>query len=177
MRLPTPHRPRQQPRRIPTSPRMAGSFSAARQVLQRAVATGAFPAAVIEVGTSRHPLWTEPFGRLTFDAGAAPTRDDTVFDLASLTKVLSTTPLVIRHVEHGALALEDPVGRHVSGWRGPDRDSVTIRDLLSHCSGLPGYRPLYKELRGRDAFERAICETPLEYAPRTASIYSDLGFM
>jgi serine-type D-Ala-D-Ala carboxypeptidase len=156
---------------------MAGSFSGAREVLQRAVAGGAFPAAVIEVGTSRHPLWTEAFGRLTFEATAPPTRDDTVFDLASLTKVLSTTPLVMRHVEHGALALEDPVGRHLSRWRGANRDSVTIRDLLAHCSGLPGYRPLYRDLRGRDAFERAICETPLEYAPRTASVYSDLGFM
>jgi CubicO group peptidase (beta-lactamase class C family) len=83
----------------------------------------------------------------------------------------------MRHVETGTLGLDDPVGRHLARWRGADRERVTIRDLLAHCGGLPGHRHFYNELRGREAFERAICETPLEYPPRSNSIYSDLGFM
>ncbi len=156
---------------------MAFSSAAAREVLQRAVAARAFPAAVIEVGTPQQPIWREPFGHLTFDADAALTRHDTVFDLASLTKVLSTAPLVMRQVERGLLGLDDPVGRHLARWRGSERDTITIRDLLAHCSGLPGHRPFYLEHRGRAAFEIAICSTPLDYTPRSKSIYSDLGFM
>jgi CubicO group peptidase (beta-lactamase class C family) len=146
-------------------------------VLQRAVADRAFPAAVAEVGTSRQPLWREAFGRLTFDDNARQTTDDTIFDLASLTKVLATAPLVMRQVERGALALDDRVSRHLPRWRGADREAVTIRDLLAHSSGLPAHRPFFREWRGRDAIEAAIAEIPLEYEPRSKSIYSDLGFM
>ena len=63
------------------------SFAAARAVIARAIADRAFPAAVIEVGTATQPLWREAFGALTYDPGAPPTREDTIFDLASLTKV------------------------------------------------------------------------------------------
>ena len=156
---------------------MSSSFAAAREVLQRAIAARAFPAAVVEVGSAGQMLWREAFGRLTFDDGSTPTLDDTIFDLASLTKVLSTAALVMRQVERGVLGLDDPVSRHLPRWRGADRDAVTIRDLLAHASGLPAHRPFYLSLRGRDAFEEAIAGTPLEYVPRSRSIYSDLGFM
>jgi CubicO group peptidase (beta-lactamase class C family) len=152
-------------------------FAAAKEVLVRAVAARACPAAVIEVGNTRQALWHEAFGRLTFAPDAPPASVDTIFDLASLTKVLSTTPLIMRLVERGALGLDDRVARHSPVWRGGDRETVTIRDLLSHSSGLPGHRPFYRDHRGRDAFERAIAATPLEYDPRTKSTYSDLGFM
>ena len=156
---------------------MSSSFAAAREVLRRAIDARAFPAAVVEVGSTTQLLWRQAFGRLTFDADSGAARDDTVFDLASLTKVLSTAALVMRQVERGALGLDDPVGDHLPQWRGPDREAVTIRDLLAHASGLPAYRPFHLAMRGRDQFETAICETPLEYAPRSRSIYSDLGFM
>src|SRR5438477_597803 len=80
-------------------------------------------------------------GRLTFDPDAAPASDDTIFDLASLTKVISTTPLVMQQVERGVLALDDPVSGHIAEWNGADRADVTLRDLLAHCSGLPMWRP------------------------------------
>ena len=156
---------------------MASSFAAARQVLQRAVADCAFPAAVIEVGRANQPIWREAFGRLTFDADGTPTRDDTIFDLASLTKVLATTALVMRQVERGALGLDDPVARHIPSWRDTEADPVTIRDLLSHCTGLPAHLPLFRDHQGRAAFERAICQAPREYVARSKSIYSDLGFI
>jgi CubicO group peptidase (beta-lactamase class C family) len=152
-------------------------FSEARAVIQRALAERAFPAAVVEVGNAGQPLWTEAFGRLTFEPDARPAASDTVFDLASLTKVLSTTPLIMRQVERGALELDEPVGRYLERWRGTDRDRVTLRDLLSHSSGLPAHRHLHRNCRGREAFERAISEMPLEYMPRSKSVYSDLGFM
>ena len=153
------------------------SFGSARRVLQDAIASRAFPAAVVEVGDTTTPLWREAFGRLTFDADAPSTADDTIFDLASLTKVLSTTPLVMQQVERGSMALDDPVARYLDTWRGDDRVAVTVRDLLTHASGLPAWLPFFREHRGREAFERAIAATALEYPPRSQSVYSDLGFM
>jgi CubicO group peptidase (beta-lactamase class C family) len=153
------------------------TFAAARRVLEKAIAERAFPAASIEVGTASQVLWREAFGRLTFDPDALPAADNTIFDLASLTKVLATVPLVMQQVERGALGLDDAASHHVAAWRGADRAGVTLRDLLSHCSGLPSWRPFFRELKGRTAYEEAISAAPLEYVPRAQSIYSDLGFM
>jgi CubicO group peptidase (beta-lactamase class C family) len=116
-------------------------------------------------------------GTLTYDGAAPQAREDTIFDLASLTKVLSTTPLVMRLVERGVLGLDDPIARHLETWRGSDREAITIRDLLSHSSGLPAHYPYHRTLRGRSPIEHAIASTPLDYPPNTRSIYSDLGFM
>lgn len=156
---------------------MSERFAHARNVLQRAVDERAFPAACAEVGDATAPLWRGSFGRLTFEPESRPAAEDTIFDLASLTKVLATAPLVMRHVERGVIALDDPVARYLPSWQGADRAAVTVRDLLAHCSGLPAHRHFYRYLRGRAAFEAAIAATPLEYAPRTQSAYSDLGFM
>ena len=161
------------------------SFPAARRVLEHAIADRAFPAAVIEVGSAGQMLWREAFGRLTYDADAAVTTDDTIFDLASLTKVIATTPLAMQQLERGVLALDDFVSGHLAEWRGEDRADVRLRDLLAHCSGLPYWRPYYKELdpstslgaSGWEMYERAICAEPLDYPPRSKSVYSDLDFI
>ena len=153
-------------------------FRRARRVLDEAIAARAFPAAVAEVGDATTPLWSAPVGRLTYDAGAAPVAHDTIFDLASLTKVLSTTPLIMQLVERGAVDLDDPVARHFESWTRADRAGVTLRDLLSHASGLPGgWVKLFLTHRDPLDFERAIAGIELEYEPRTRSVYSDLGFM
>ncbi len=152
-------------------------FDDARGVLRRGIDDRAFPAAVAEVGDATRVLWREAFGRLTFDAAASPTEPDTIFDLASLTKVMATTPIFMQQVERGTIGLDDRVADRLARWRGGDRADVTVRDLLAHSSGLPAYVPLFREHQGRAAFEAAIAALPLEYAPRTASIYSDLGFI
>lgn len=132
---------------------------------------------MVEVGTRSAPIWREALGRLQYAPGAAEASEDTVFDLASLTKVLATAPLVMRQVERGELALDAPLSRYLPAWRGADRDSVTVRDLLSHCGGLAGHVPLFRTCTGRAAFESAITSAPLAYPPRTRAVYSDLGFM
>jgi CubicO group peptidase (beta-lactamase class C family) len=152
-------------------------FDAARQVLERGIVERAFPAAVIEVGTAGEPLWRHALGTLTYDADAPIATDDTIFDLASLTKVVAATPMVMQQLERGVLALEDPVSGHIAAWKREDRANVTVRDLLAHCSGLPAWRPFFRELKGRAPYEGAIAAEPLEYPPRTRSIYSDLDFI
>ena len=138
----------------------------ARWVLNAANAAGVFPAAVAEIGSSSGPLWSEAF--------ATPL--STAFDLASLTKVMATTTVVMELVRRTAIDLDEPLSACVGEWRGTDRDTVTVRDLLEHASGLPA-RLLDAPPTGRREFEHDICAIPLEYPPRTRSIYSDLGFI
>ena len=157
---------------------MTRDFGAARGVVIEALQHLAFPGAVVEIGEPTRPLWSEAFGHLTFGPESPAVTVETVFDLATLTKVLSTTNLVMRASEQGTLDLDDPVDRFFDDWRGRDRAGVTIRDLLSHSSGLPAHRHYYRELDGGpDAYARAVCAEPLDYPPRTTSVYSDLGFM
>ncbi|MEO6238318.1 MAG: serine hydrolase domain-containing protein [Vicinamibacterales bacterium] len=146
-------------------------------IIQRAIASRAFPAAAVEVGRRDGVLWTAAFGRLTYAPDAAVTTPDTIFDLASLTKVIATATLMMRAVDDGVIGLEDRVADRLPEWRGADREAVTITDLLEHAAGLTAYLPFFRDHRGRTEFEHAICTLPLEYAPRSRSIYSDLGFM
>lgn len=156
---------------------MSDRFRHARNLLRTAVGARAFPAAVVEVGTATEVLWREPFGALTYEPDAPLATDRTIFDLASLTKVIATGALAMRLVDQGRLRLNDPVARWLPAWRGVDREEVTIRDLLAHAAGLTSWLPFYMDHIGRQDFERAICTLALEYRPRTQSEYSDLGFI
>ena len=152
-------------------------FDAAARILDEAVGAGVCPAAVAEVGSRSGRLWRHAAGRLTFDAGSPPATADTIFDLASLTKVIATTTLAMRHADAGSTPLDLPVAAALRTWRGTDRETVTVRDLLAHASGLTAHLPFYRDHAGRSDFESAIARLPLEYAPRSRSIYSDLGFI
>ena len=152
-------------------------FEAAARILDDAVRDGVCPAAAAEVGSRSQVLWRHAAGRLTYDAGSPPATADTVFDLASLTKVVATTTLAMRHVDDGLTPLDLPVAAALGTWRGTDRETVTVRDLLAHASGLTAHLPFYRDHVGRAEFEPAISQLPLEYVPRTRSIYSDLGFI
>jgi CubicO group peptidase (beta-lactamase class C family) len=146
-------------------------------VVQRGIERRAFPSAVVEFGRRDGVLQRQAFGTLTYADDAPPTRVDTIYDLASLTKVMATTPRAMQAIEAGALGLDDRVAQYLPEWRGADRESVTIVDLLEHTSGLTAYLPFFRDHQGRGEFQPAICTLPLEYAPRTQSIYSDLGFI
>ncbi len=152
-------------------------FTRAREVLIEARTAGRFPAAVVEVGDAERVLWREAVGRLTYDDDAPPARDDTVFDLASLTKPIVTTTVAMHLVDTRRLSLADRVSRWLRHWTGRERAAVTVRDLLEHCAGLTAWLPFYRDLEGRAEFEPAISQLALEYVPWTRSIYSDLGFI
>jgi CubicO group peptidase (beta-lactamase class C family) len=146
-------------------------------LIERAIALHAFPGAVIETGGRNGARWQQAFGTLTYAPDSPRVTIDTIYDLASLTKVIATATQTMRALEAGAFALEGAVSHYLPAWRGDDRVTVTIADLLEHASGLTAYLPFFRDHHGRADFERAICTLPLEYAPRTQSIYSDLGFI
>jgi CubicO group peptidase (beta-lactamase class C family) len=148
----------------------------ARRVLEDAHRARVFPAASFEVGSSGASIWNGAIGALTFDVAAQPASFQTPFDLASLTKVIATTSVVMELVRTGALRLDEPVSAFFADWLGTDRDGVTIRELLEHASGLPA-RLVDLPPATRREFEHDISTIKLEYPPRSASIYSDLGFI
>jgi CubicO group peptidase (beta-lactamase class C family) len=152
-------------------------FEPVARIVREAVEAHAFPAACIEVGRRSGPVWSAAFGGLTYDPYSPLTAVDTIFDLASLTKVLATATLAMRAVDESRIAIDDPVVRWLPRWRGTDREAVTVRHLLTHSSGLSAYLPFYRDYAGRAEFEEAICALPLEYEPDSRSVYSDLGFM
>jgi CubicO group peptidase (beta-lactamase class C family) len=156
---------------------MAEAFDGAAEIILEGVLRRAFPAASVEVGRLAGPVWRRAFGTLTYDPDAPETTDETIFDLASLTKVIATATLAMRAVDAGTLNLDEGVRAWLPSWRGADREAVTIRDLLAHASGLPAYLPFFRDHTGRAEFEPAICSLPLEYPPRSQATYSDLGFM
>src|SRR6185436_18611462 len=153
------------------------TFAAARAVVTEGLAARAYPAAVVETGRVESVDWREAFGRLTYDADAAPATHDTIFDLASLTKVIATTSLAMRAVEAGRIDLGTPISALRSAWRDGDYARITMRHLLDHSSGLPARVRLWEGSHGRAEFEPRILQTPLESAPGARSVYSDLDFM
>jgi CubicO group peptidase (beta-lactamase class C family) len=152
-------------------------FAAVADLLGDAVSRRIFPCATIEVGGRDEVYWRHACGTLSYDEAPPPATLDTVFDLASLTKVLATTTVLMQAVDQGTLQLDDTLGRCFEEWRGEDRSAVTVADLLEHASGLTSHLPFFRDHRGRDEFQHAICSLPLEYLPRSQSLYSDLGFV
>ncbi len=153
-------------------------FPRTRAIIERAViGARATPAAVIEVGRGDVALWTAAFGRLTYDADALACTTATIFDLASLTKVVATASIAMRAVDAGALEIDRPVGRYLPAWNEGARAAIAVRHLLDHSSGLPGNAKLWQRIRGRAAYAEALLELPLERAPGTAAVYSDPGFL
>jgi CubicO group peptidase (beta-lactamase class C family) len=152
-------------------------YGDAIRLIEDALEAGVFPAAVVDVGNAAGSQWSYAAGTITTDSGERTVSPDTVFDLASLTKVIATTTLAIRQVDTLMLDLDRPIKESFPSWSSKDRQVVTARDLLSHSSGLPAYAPLFRNHNGRDEFEDVICSMPLAYRPRTQSIYSDLGYI
>jgi len=143
-------------------------------VVSEGIGAGAYPGAVAAVGGPDGLEAMRAFGHSAVEPEPIPMQTDTIFDLASLTKVVATTPAVLRLIEDGAIALEQPVHELLPAFR--DR-RVTICHLLTHTSGLPAWKGLYLEHRGWEDYIKGICQVAPEREPGVAVTYSDLGFL
>jgi CubicO group peptidase (beta-lactamase class C family) len=154
----------------------------AAELIDHAVATGLVPGAVLAAGMrTADPALLHVAGHAQRDAAATRTMTaDTVFDLASLTKVVATLPIVLRLVGEGEIGLDQPVARYLPRFAGPGgagKDTVTVRQLLLHTSGLPGVRRYYQELNDQGEILAAALAEPLVAPPGTVFSYSDVGFI
>jgi CubicO group peptidase (beta-lactamase class C family) len=141
--------------------------------LNESVARKAFPGAVVAVGRRDTVLYEGGFGTLGTDDSARP-GPTTIYDLASLTKVVGLTTLAMMLVDEHTLDLDAPVTRYVPAFAAGG-DSVTIRHLLTHSSGLAAWQPLFREVHSRAEMFARVNATPLEAPPGTRTAYSDLG--
>jgi CubicO group peptidase (beta-lactamase class C family) len=153
-------------------------LQAARELVDAAVAEALVPGAVLAAGVAGRPVLLHVAGDAQRDSAARrPMTAGTIFDLASLTKVVATTPCVLRLVADGQLDLDHPVRRYLPAFGGPGKDAVTVRQLLTHTSGLPDHRPYYLTLTDAVQARAAVLAEPLVAAPGSGCRYSDLGFV
>ena len=157
-------------------------FASAFAVLEEAIAERAFPAASVAIAVRRRLIAVKAFGRFTYESSARLVSPATLFDLASLTKVVATTPMAMLLYQRGLLDLDAPVAAVVPEFvcdaeKDLRRREVTFRMLLAHSSGLPAYEKLFLKSRTRDELLHEVFVTPLTADPGTRAEYSDIGFI
>jgi CubicO group peptidase (beta-lactamase class C family) len=155
------------------------SGSAAAELIDGAVCDGVVPGAVLAAGLrGAEPLLLHVAGDAQHDdAAKRPMTAGTVFDLASLTKVVATMPCLLHLAGRGEVGLDEPARRYLSAFTGPGKDEVTVRHLLAHTSGLPDQRRYYRYLTDAGAVRAAALAEPLVARPGTTVCYSDVGFI
>ena len=145
-------------------------------VVTRGIQAGGYPGAAVVVGRKGAAVWERGFGRLSWTKDSPQvTPTQTIFDLASLTKVVGTTTALMILFDEGKVGLDDPVSKFIPQFSGGEKDFVTIRHLLEHRSGLPAGRDLWRLARTPEEARAAVIETPLAYHPGQYVEYSDLG--
>lgn len=153
-----------------------------KQLIQEALEDRVFPGGVLLASKEGEVRVREAFGNTDFDHGISAGLD-TIYDLASLTKPLATTLAIMYLINTSSLRLDQTLGNLLPACLGTDKPNIAVTHLLAHCSGLPDYRPYWKELSGQTALERdadlknRLIQEPLEHPIGRTTRYSDLGFM
>jgi CubicO group peptidase (beta-lactamase class C family) len=166
---------------LPVNTPKSVGMSAARlasidRIVSRGITAGGYPGASVVIGRKGYAVFQKGFGKLGWTSSSPRvTADRTIYDLASLSKVVGTTTAAMLLYDAGRLDLEAPVSTYLPAFSGGWKDSVTIRHLLTHRSGLPAGRDLWRIARTPDEARAAVLATNLECRPGQCYIYSDLG--
>jgi CubicO group peptidase (beta-lactamase class C family) len=146
------------------------------RVVTRGIKAGGFPGAAVVVGRKGAAVWEKGFGRIDWATSSSRvSATETIYDLASLTKVIGTTTAVMILFDEGRIQLDAPVVTYLPEFTGGYKDSVTVRQLLEHRSGLPADRDLWRMAHTPAEARQIVLEAPLECKPGQCYIYSDLG--
>jgi CubicO group peptidase (beta-lactamase class C family) len=152
------------------------NFAAVDAAVLAGIRKRVYPGAVVVIGRRDKILYSKGYGRFTWSSRSPrPRPDSTLWDLASLTKVVGTTSAVMRLVDAGALELDAPVSRYFPRFSGGAKDQVTVRMLLDHTSGLRPYLPFFRKVAGRDEAVTLLVSDTLVRAPGASPVYSDLN--
>jgi serine-type D-Ala-D-Ala carboxypeptidase len=162
----------------------APDFSEAAAVLRHGIEDRAFPGCTVVVGTADKVLWSEAFGCLDY-TGHMPVTKQTLYDLASVTKVTGTTAVFMQLVQQGKVRITDPVSKYIpelidlvpTPEDQAKRKQITIEHLLTHTAGLTAWKAYYRTQTNYAAMLRAILTTPLESEPGARFRYSDFGMI
>jgi CubicO group peptidase (beta-lactamase class C family) len=149
----------------------------AYQALERGAKEKKVPGSVAVIGYNGTALRPRAFGHAVLEPEKIEMTPDTVFDLASLTKMVATNTSVMILLNRGKIALDDPVIKYLPEFGARGKDKITIRQLVTHTSGFPAFKRYYMDKKGREEFYKAICNEDLVAKPGTKRTYSDIGFM
>jgi uncharacterized protein YbbC (DUF1343 family)/CubicO group peptidase (beta-lactamase class C family) len=176
-------KPAAEPAPAPTTPAPVASkeeqswFAPLDELLKDAIASGNAPGAVLLVAHNGLVAYRKAYGTRTVGANAEPMTADTIFDLASLTKVIATTTCVMRLEQLGQIKLNDPVAKYIPDFAQNGKEDVTIRMLLTHYSGLPADLDLKQPWNGVDEGYARANASKLVNPPGSTFLYSDVGFV
>lgn len=147
-------------------------------MLAERIAAGDFPSAVYVIAQQAEVMFADALANAVVEPERIPATLDTIYDLASLTKPLVTGLLCARRIEAGEVTLDSSVSHYLPEFEQTDKQSITVRHLLTHSSGLPAWRPLYILAKGdRERTLAEIANLELDYKPGTSVVYSDMGFI
>jgi CubicO group peptidase (beta-lactamase class C family) len=166
----------------PSVPPQASRFAAAYDVLNNAIAARAFPGCAFGVLAGNQILLQDALGHFTYEEASPAVAPETVYDLASVTKVVATTAMAMLLHRRGQFDLDAPLGNLLPAFVAgrPQNDPahrVKLRHLLAHCSGLPGYVEFFRTASNATELMQACLQLPLEAEPGTRAEYSDPGFI
>jgi len=146
-------------------------------LVESAIADSVTPGAALAIGRHGRLVRLQGYGRLDWAPGSAAVTDSTLYDLASLTKVVATTTAIMALAADGRVDLDLPVSRYLTWFTGSGKEGVTVRQLLLHRAGLPGWLPLWQDREDRTEFREALASLELAQGPGDSTVYSDLGFI
>ena len=139
---------------------------------------GRLPSAALGIGIGDRVCVKETFGATSITPEGAPVREDTLYDMASVSKVLSTSMIALRFIAEGILDLADMLPRYFGEDAVPeDKKEISLFHLLTHTSGYPAHIPLYEKIPTPDLTVPYLLSVPLEHAPGTRVVYSCMGFI
>ena len=166
---------------LPARPAASVGMSADRletidRIVKRGMTAGGYPGAAVIVGRRGYSVFEKGYGKLGWTSGSNPVvPDESIYDLASLTKVVGTATAAMILFDEGRLDIEAPVSKYLPAFAGPNKDAVTIRHLLTHTSGLPAGRDLRRLAENSRHARTIVLNTPLVCKPGSCQVYSDLG--
>lgn len=153
----------------------AKDFSSADNIVSNGINMKAFPGAQLLVGNENEILYSKSYGNFTYDEFSPVVTDESMFDIASITKVVATTSAIMKLYQEGKLNLSDKVISYIPDFANNGKDEITILNLLVHNSGLKAFVPFYKNCAGKNDVLNAINSINLDYPVNSKFVYSDLN--
>ncbi len=155
----------------------AQNFSNVEDLINNAIRDNYFPGAQLLIANSKEVIYTGYFGKHEFNPNSINVSRETIYDLASLTKVIATTTAIMILYDRKLIDLDEKVSYYLPEFSSDDKINITVKNLLLHNSGLKAWLPFYKTCKNKSDIYNTICSEKLDYTTGTKYVYSDLGFI
>lgn len=152
-------------------------YDSIEKIINDGIVNKAYPGAVVLISHNGQILLNKGYGNYTYDSNSPSMSTETLFDLASVSKVIATTTAAMLCYDRNLFSLDDKVSKYIPAFGQNGKQDITIKNLLLHESGLPAFKNYYKPKLNSEEIISNICESKLKFAPGTNTLYSDLGMI